>query len=141
MQSLLSNLKVFFTNRIGMVLVLSNLIIAISGLRNKDWNFSNFHFYYEPTEIKFLSLINFPAIIFGQFVYDLMNIRNVNPEDAAQVAEIYNYYIQNTHQTFETEPLSAEDMRARIEEIREDYPYLVAEENGEIYGYAFATQF
>ena len=70
-----------------------------------------------------------------------MNIRNVKPEDAAQIAEIYNYYIQNTHQTFETEPLSAEDMRARIEEIREDYPYLVAEENGEIYGYAFATQF
>jgi len=70
-----------------------------------------------------------------------MNIRNVNPEDAAQVAEIYNYYIQNTHQTFETEPLSAEDMRARIEEIREDYPYLVAEEDGEIFGYAYATQF
>jgi L-amino acid N-acyltransferase YncA len=32
-----------------------------------------------------------------------MNIRNVNPEDAAQIAEIYNYYIKNTHQTFETE--------------------------------------
>ena len=70
-----------------------------------------------------------------------MNIRNVNPEDAAQIAEIYNYYIKNTHQTFETEPLSADEMRERIDEISENYPYLVAEEDGEIYGYAFATQF
>jgi len=70
-----------------------------------------------------------------------MNIRNVNPDDAAEIAEIYNYYIKNTHQTFETEPLSAEEMRARIDEIKGNYPYLVAEEDGEIYGYAYATQF
>src|SRR3954453_12794628 len=70
-----------------------------------------------------------------------MNIRNVNPNDAAQIAEIYNYYIKNTHQTFETEALSAEDMRERIIEFSENYPYVVAEEDGRIYGYAFATQF
>ena len=70
-----------------------------------------------------------------------MNIRNVQPDDAAQIVEIYNYYIKNTHQTFETEPLSAEEMRERISEISENYPYLVAEEGGEIYGYAYATQF
>lgn len=70
-----------------------------------------------------------------------MNIRKVNPNDAAQIAEIYNYYIKNTHQTFETEPLSADEMQERINEISEDYPYLVAEENGEIYGYAYAAQF
>lgn len=70
-----------------------------------------------------------------------MNIRNVDLTDAAQIAEIYNYYIKNTHQTFETEVLTADEMRDRIEEIRETYPYLVAEEDGEIYGYAYATQF
>jgi phosphinothricin acetyltransferase len=70
-----------------------------------------------------------------------MNIRNVNLTDAAQIAEIYNYYIKNTHQTFETEPLSAEEMRERISEIVADYPYVVAEEDGEIYGYAYAAQF
>ncbi|HEY8559177.1 MAG TPA: arsinothricin resistance N-acetyltransferase ArsN1 family B [Pyrinomonadaceae bacterium] len=70
-----------------------------------------------------------------------MNIRNVKPDDAAQIAEIYNYYIKNTHQTFETEPLSADEMRGRIAEFSENYPYLVAEEDGEIYGYAYATQF
>ena len=70
-----------------------------------------------------------------------MNIRSVNLDDAAQIAEIYNYYIQNTHHTFETEPLGVEEMRRRIGEVIEDYPYLVAEENGRILGYIYAAQF
>lgn len=70
-----------------------------------------------------------------------MNIRPVNLTDAAQIAEVYNYYIQNTHHTFETEPLSADEMKERIGTITGDYPYLVAEEYGEILGYAYATQF
>ncbi len=70
-----------------------------------------------------------------------MNIRHAKPEDAGQIAEIYNYYILNTHHTFETEPLSAEEMLERVVEICESYPYLVAEENGEILGYVYATQF
>ena len=32
-------------------------------------------------------------------------------------------------------------MQKRISEVTENYPYLVAEEYGEIYGYAYATQF
>lgn len=70
-----------------------------------------------------------------------MNIRPINLEDAAQIAEIYNYYILNTHQTFETEALSAEEMQRRVAEVSGKYPYLVAEENGEIYGYAYADRF
>ncbi len=70
-----------------------------------------------------------------------MNIRPVNLADAAQIAEIYNYYVQNTHHTFETEALSAEEMQKRIIKVIADYPYLVAEENDEISGYAYATQF
>ena len=70
-----------------------------------------------------------------------MNIRTVNLNDAAQIAEIYNYYIQNTHHTFETEPLGVEEMQKRIGAVSEEYPYLVAEENGEIVGYAYAAQF
>ncbi|HEV8157990.1 MAG TPA: arsinothricin resistance N-acetyltransferase ArsN1 family B [Pyrinomonadaceae bacterium] len=70
-----------------------------------------------------------------------MNIRRANSDDAGQIAEIYNFYILNTHHTFETEPLSAEEMRERVAEICENYPYLVAEENGEILGYVYATQF
>lgn len=70
-----------------------------------------------------------------------MNIRPVSLIDAAQVAEIYNYYVQNTHHTFETEPLSAEEMEQRIIKVTKDYPFLIAEETGEIFGYAYATQF
>ena len=70
-----------------------------------------------------------------------MNIRKVELEDAGQIAEIYNYYILQTHHTFETEALSAEEMRERISETSENYPYLVAEVEGEIQGYVYATQF
>lgn len=70
-----------------------------------------------------------------------MNIRKVELTDAAQIAEIYNYYILKTHHTFETESLSAEEMRERIAETSENYPYLVAEVEGEIQGYVYATQF
>jgi phosphinothricin acetyltransferase len=70
-----------------------------------------------------------------------MNIRSVNSTDAAQIAEIYTYYIQNTHHTFETVPLSKDEMQDRINKVTEDYPYLVAEEDGQILGYAYATQF
>ncbi|MGI8884813.1 MAG: GNAT family N-acetyltransferase [Pyrinomonadaceae bacterium] len=70
-----------------------------------------------------------------------MNIRSVNLDDAAQIAEIYNYYIQNTHHTFETEPLDVEEMRRRIGGVIEDYPYFVTEENGRILGYIYAAQF
>ena len=70
-----------------------------------------------------------------------MNIRNVQPDDAAQIAEIYNYYIKNTHQTFETELIGTDEMRARISKVSANYPYVVAEEDGKIYGYAKANQF
>lgn len=70
-----------------------------------------------------------------------MNIRSANLNDAAQIAEIYNYYIQNTHQTFETEVLSADEMRERIADVMEEYPFLIAEEDGEIFGYTYAAQF
>jgi phosphinothricin acetyltransferase len=70
-----------------------------------------------------------------------MSIRSANLTDAAQIAEIYNYYIKNTHHTFETESLTVEEMQSRIGEISEKYPYLVFEEDGEIFGYAYAAQF
>jgi phosphinothricin acetyltransferase len=70
-----------------------------------------------------------------------VNIKKVDLVDAAQIADIYNYYILNTHHTFETEPLSAEEMQERIAETSESYPYLVAEYEGVIQGYVYAAQF
>ncbi|QQS42671.1 MAG: N-acetyltransferase [Acidobacteriota bacterium] len=70
-----------------------------------------------------------------------MDIRHATKKDAAQIAEIYNYYVTHTHHTFETEPVEASEMEARIEEVSNGYPFLVAVDDGNILGYAFAAQF
>lgn len=46
-----------------------------------------------------------------------MKIRKVKLEDARRICEIYNYYIENTAVTFETAPVSVEEMKGRISEI------------------------
>lgn len=68
-----------------------------------------------------------------------MNTRTVEVKDAEQIAEIYNFYILNTHHSFEIEPVGFEEMKRRIAETSESYPYLIAEENGEVLAYAFAA--
>lgn len=70
-----------------------------------------------------------------------MEIRDAKLEDGEQVADVYNYYIQQTHHTFETDPLEAEEMQKRISVVTQKYPFLVAEDEGQILGYAYATQF
>lgn len=70
-----------------------------------------------------------------------MNIRHVKDEDAEQITEIYNYYVLETHSTFEIQPLKLADMRMRFEYIARSHPFLVAEREAEILGYAYATPF
>lgn len=65
-------------------------------------------------------------------------IRPVQLTDATQIATIYNYYIEQTTITFETAPISTEEMKERILSICKDYPYFVIEEEGEIKGYCYA---
>jgi phosphinothricin acetyltransferase len=67
-------------------------------------------------------------------------IRNVEVEDAAQIAEIYNYYIKNTLVSFEESPVTSEEMASRIEEISSSLPWLVYEEQNRIAGYAYASK-
>ena len=64
-------------------------------------------------------------------------IRPVNPNDAAQIAGIYNYYIARTAITFETDPVSEDEMRTRIEHISSENPYFVEERDGRIIGYSY----
>lgn len=66
-----------------------------------------------------------------------MEIRFVKPNDCKQILDIYKQYI-NTPITFEYELPSEEIFSKRIEEISVIYPYLVLEENGKIFGYAYA---
>ncbi len=70
-----------------------------------------------------------------------MNVRKAKIEDTHQIKEIYNYYIRNTHHTFETEPIDSGEMRKRIDETINSYPFFVGEENSEILAYAFAAQY
>ena len=63
-------------------------------------------------------------------------IRPVNPDDAAAICAIYNYYIENTTVTFEETPLWPDVMEERIRKISAKYPYLVWEAD-EINGYAY----
>ncbi len=68
-----------------------------------------------------------------------MKIRSVCSSDAAAIAAIYNHYVQETVVSFETEPLSVAQMRARIKRIVAGYPYLVCEDaGGQVLGYACA---
>ncbi|MDO4459873.1 MAG: GNAT family N-acetyltransferase [Clostridia bacterium] len=70
------------------------------------------------------------------------SIRAVNAEhDAPRLTEIYNYYIENTTVTYEYDKLSVEDFHTRIENISKRFPYIVLEENGELIGYAYASEF
>jgi phosphinothricin acetyltransferase len=67
-------------------------------------------------------------------------IRNATPHDAPEIAAIYNYYLENTAITFETNPLSVQEMSERIRTIiSQQYPYLVYEASGEIVGYCYAS--
>jgi L-amino acid N-acyltransferase YncA len=71
-----------------------------------------------------------------------MNIRKVELNDAAQIAEIYNYYIKTSHATFELETIDAREMENRIgETFQKNYPFFVCEESGEIVGYAYGRMF
>lgn len=65
-------------------------------------------------------------------------IRAVKSSDAEAIANIYNPCIAHTTITFETEAVSVEEMRHRIETISASFPYYVYEEDGQILGYCYA---
>ena len=66
-------------------------------------------------------------------------VRAITIADTQQVCDIYNYYINNSVATFETEAIPLEEMETRIRNILSNYPWLVLEVNGEILGYAYAN--
>lgn len=70
-----------------------------------------------------------------------MNVRMAKVEDAKDLLNIYEYYVTNTHITFEYDVPTIEEFKNRIETTLKRYPYIVAEENGKIYGYAYAGAF
>ena len=67
-------------------------------------------------------------------------IRNVIPADAAAITAIYNHYVTHTAISFETTPLTVEEMRERLMAISRKYPYLVYETRTQVIGYCYAHE-
>lgn len=72
---------------------------------------------------------------------NMTTIRTATPDDAAELLAIYAPYVEKTAITFEYDVPSVEEFRSRIEQTLLKYPYLVAEQDGRIVGYAYAGVF
>ncbi len=70
-----------------------------------------------------------------------MIIRKIASEDIEHVTRIYNHYIATTVISFEEEPISVTEMTQRIDQVSVlELPWLVADIDGKIVGYAYASQ-
>ena len=70
-----------------------------------------------------------------------INIRIATVKDAEQLLKIYAPYVETTAITFEYEVPSVEEFAGRIKHVLSKYPYLVAEQDGELLGYAYVSSF
>lgn len=70
-----------------------------------------------------------------------MHIRPAHADDAKAIAAIYNPYILNTTISFEEEPVTDAAMAQRVADVQAGgLPWLVAEQDGKLLGYAYATK-
>ena len=65
-------------------------------------------------------------------------LRQVRPQDVAAITEIYKVYVEQSTVTFETAPLSVEEIERRVRTISWEHPFLVWEEAGTVVGYCYA---
>ena len=69
-----------------------------------------------------------------------MLIRHADPgRDAAAIADIYAPYVRDTVISLEERPPDADEMEGRMQRITERYPWLIAERDGEVAGYAYGS--
>jgi L-amino acid N-acyltransferase YncA len=69
-------------------------------------------------------------------------IRPAQPDDLAAIQAIYAHHVRHGTGTFELDPPDLAEMRQRFDAlIGGGYPYLAAEEDGVITGYAYAGPF
>lgn len=70
-----------------------------------------------------------------------VRIRAATIDDAKEILEIYAPYVKKTAITFEYDVPSLEEFTGRIKRILQKYPYIVAEKDGEMLGYAYTGTF
>ncbi len=65
--------------------------------------------------------------------------RNGKVEDAAEMADIFNFYVRTSPVIFSDTVLSADDMRTKIKRlgIGDRFPFIIAEDNSKMLGYAY----
>ena len=68
-------------------------------------------------------------------------IRSVTPDDAEELLKIYSYYVENTAITYEYTVPTVDEFRSRIQNTLKRYPYIAAECNGKLLGYAYTGAF
>jgi L-amino acid N-acyltransferase YncA len=71
-----------------------------------------------------------------EFAYE---VRDATSRDIPHMLEIYNHYVVNSTVTFDEDPLTLKEMRAKFAKVHElQYPWLVAvSPRGVILGYAY----
>jgi L-amino acid N-acyltransferase YncA len=69
-------------------------------------------------------------------------IREAHTSDAGAIAAIYAHHVLNGTASYDIDPPPPEFMRAKIQGVLDaNWPFLVAERDGIVVGYAYATQF
>ena len=72
---------------------------------------------------------------------DKISVRFAEVSDASALSEIYRPYVLETAITFEYEPPTAEKFAERIAKTKQKYPYICAEMDERIVGYAYVSDF
>ena len=71
-----------------------------------------------------------------------VQLREATPDDAAAIAAIYLPYVLTSAATMELEPPDGAEIERRMADVRgRGLPYLVAEYEGEVIGYGYASAF
>lgn len=71
----------------------------------------------------------------------MIKLRVANISDAKVLSEIYKYYVENTAISFEYTAPDVNEFSKRITDKLEKYPFIVAQEDGCVIGYAYASAF
>ncbi len=72
----------------------------------------------------------------------MLSLRSATIADLAVIANIYEYHVLHGSASFEISPPSEAEFRSRYENITAaGYPYLVAEIDGIVQGYAYASAY
>ncbi|HEX8938401.1 MAG TPA: GNAT family N-acetyltransferase [Sphingomicrobium sp.] len=71
-----------------------------------------------------------------------VTIRKVEASDAGAIAAIYSHHVVNGTATYDVDPPSIDETLAKIRNVTgKSWPFIVAEVEGRVGGYAYATQF